>query len=165
MTKDTFIISRTFDAPRDLVWAVYTQPEHILHWWAAPGTEPLSCEMDLRPGGVFHYGMKAVDGSVIWGKWVIQAVTPPERLVAITSFSDENGGVCRHPMAPVWPLETWSETLFEEADGRTTMTLRWTPHKAAPEESQVFADSTASMTGGWTHTLNNLDTYLRTLTQ
>lgn len=163
---ETFTIARTFDAPRDLVWAVFTQPEHIINWWSSPGTTCVSCDMDLRPGGVFHYALKAEDGAIMWGKWLIQEVTPPETVRAITSFSDENRGTTRHAMAPEWPLETYAEMLFSEpAAGKTTMTIHWTPYNASEVERALFAASHDSMNGGWGVTLGNLQTYLATLTK
>ncbi len=74
--------------------------------------------MDLRPGGTYHYGMKAPDGAPMWGKMVYREISPPERIVFINSFSDEAGGTTRHPMAPTWPLEMLSVFTFEDDAGR-----------------------------------------------
>jgi uncharacterized protein YndB with AHSA1/START domain len=49
-----FVITRTFDAPRDLVWRAFTEAEHLKHWWGPKGFKMLSCKLDLRPGGIFH---------------------------------------------------------------------------------------------------------------
>ena len=59
-----FVISRVFDAPRDLVWQSFTQAEHLKHWWGPKGFKMLSCKLDLRPGGIFHYGMRAPNGGL-----------------------------------------------------------------------------------------------------
>ena len=91
-----FVISRVFDAPRDLVWKCFTDPAHMQNWWGPKGVPVVASKMDLRPGGTYHYGMKNPDGSVMWGRMVYREVTPPEKLVFINSFSDENGGVSRH---------------------------------------------------------------------
>jgi uncharacterized protein YndB with AHSA1/START domain len=121
-----FAISRVLDAPRDLVWKAFTDPERMKQWWGPKGFKVLVSKMDLRPGGTYHYGMQAPDGNMMWGKFVYRETTPPERMVFISSFSDEAGGVTRHPMAPNWPLEMLSTFTFEEQpDGKTKFTMRW----------------------------------------
>ena len=112
MAEKAFVISRMFDAPRDLVWKAYTEADRLKKWWGPKGFTMLQCEIDLRPGGIFHYGMRAPDGSVMWGKWIFREIVVPKRLVVIVAFSDEAGGVTRHPFAPDWPLETLGTTTF-----------------------------------------------------
>jgi uncharacterized protein YndB with AHSA1/START domain len=98
--EPVFVTSRVFDAPRDLVWAAWTDPKHLVHWWGPKGFTVVKCDMDLRKGGRFHYGLKAPDGSMMWGKLVFRDILPPKELVAVVAFSDEKGGVTRHPFAP-----------------------------------------------------------------
>jgi uncharacterized protein YndB with AHSA1/START domain len=155
-----FVISRTFDAPRDLVWKAFTDPERMRHWWGPKGFTVIASKMDFRPGGTYHYGMRAPDGSAMWGKFVYQEITPPERMVLINSFSDEAGGITRHPMAPNWPLQMFSTFTFEAIGGKTKFTVRWSPHNATEEERKVFATSHDSMRGGWGGTMDQLATYL-----
>jgi uncharacterized protein YndB with AHSA1/START domain len=156
-----FVISRTFDAPRDLVWKAFTDPERMRHWWGPKGFTVIASKMDFRPGGTYHYGMRAPDGSAMWGKFVYQEITPPERMVLINSFSDEAGGITRHPMAPNWPLQMFSTFTFEDVGGgKTKFTVRWSPHNATEEERKVFATSHDSMRGGWGGTMDQLATYL-----
>jgi uncharacterized protein YndB with AHSA1/START domain len=52
-----FVMSRVFNAPRDLVWKVFTDVEHMKHWWGPKGFTVVKAEMDLRPGGTYHYAM------------------------------------------------------------------------------------------------------------
>ncbi len=163
MTKENsnvFTIERTFDAPRELVWKAWTDPEQMKLWWGPKGFKVLSCKMDLRPGGVFHYGMRAPDSSDMWGKFVYREIVKPQRLVFIVSFSDEKGGVTHHPMSPNWPLEMLSTITFTEHKGKTKVTIRWTPHGATEAERKTFEDGMASMQEGWTGTLDQLDDYL-----
>jgi uncharacterized protein YndB with AHSA1/START domain len=156
-----FVISRTFDAPRDLVWKAFTDPERMKHWWGPKGFTVIASKMDFRPGGTYHYGMRAPDGSAMWGKFVYQEITPPERMVLINSFSDEAGGITRHPMAPNWPLQMFSTFTFEDVGGgKTKFTVRWSPHNATEEEREVFATSHDSMRGGWGGTMDQLAAYL-----
>jgi len=64
-----FEISRVYDAPRAKVWQAWTEPSRLKHWWGPRGFKVHTCKVDLRPGGVFLYGMKAPDGSDTWGKF------------------------------------------------------------------------------------------------
>ena len=156
-----FVISRTFDAPRDLVWKAFTEPERMKQWWGPKGVTVIKSEMDLRPGGSYHYAMRTPDGQTMWGKMVYREVTPQSRLVFVNSFSDEAGGTSRHPMAPTWPLEMLSIFTFEEeSSGRTKFTVRWSPLNASEEEQATFAAGHDSMKQGWGGTLDKLAAYL-----
>jgi len=157
---EEFVISRVFDAPRDLVWKAFTECEHLMRWWGPKGFKMLSCKVDLHPGGIFHYCLQSPDGQTMWGKFIYREIVAPERLVHIVSFSDENAGVTRHPMAPSWPLETIATATFTEHDGKTTLTVRWAPHNATEEERKTFAASHDSMRQGWTGTMDQLTDYL-----
>jgi len=159
-TKE-FVISRVLDAPRDLVWKCFTDSEHMKQWWGPKGAKIVKSEMDLRPGGTYHYGMQTPDGSVMWGKQVYREIAPPEKLVLISSFSDEKGGLGRHPLAPTWPLELYTVYTFEEQPGgKTKFTVRWSPHNATEEERKIFDAGHASMNQGWGGTMDQLEAYL-----
>ena len=156
-----FVISRVFDAPRDLVWKCFTDPEHMKQWWGPKGVTVVHSKMDLRVGGTYHYAMKTPDGAVMWGRQVYREITPPERIVLINSFSDEAGGLTRHPMAPTWPIETYSVFTFEALPGgKTKFTVTWLPHNASAEEENTFDTNRDSMQKGWTGTMEQLEAYL-----
>jgi uncharacterized protein YndB with AHSA1/START domain len=156
-----FVISRELDAPRELVWKVFTDPDHMKHWWGPKGFTVIASKMDLRPGGTYHYGLKAPDGSPMWGKFVFREIAVGERMVFISSFSDEAGGTTRHPMAPTWPLEMLSTFTFEDVPGgRTKITIRWSPHNPTEEERKTFDAGRDSMRMGWSGTLEQLEAYL-----
>jgi uncharacterized protein YndB with AHSA1/START domain len=156
-----FIISRTFDAPRKLVWAAFTEADRLKHWFGPKGFTPDVSKFDLRPGGIYHYRLRGPENATIWGKWVFREIVPQQRIEMISSFSDENAGVTRHPMAPNWPIETLSVFTFEDAGaGKTRLTINWTPHNASAEERRAFEDGRASMTQGWTGTFEQLQAYL-----
>jgi uncharacterized protein YndB with AHSA1/START domain len=157
---DDFVISREFDAPRDLVFKAWTEPERLAQWWGPKGFTMKSANVDLRPGGMFLYGMVAPDGSEMWGKFVYREITPPERMVFIVSFSDENGGTTRHPMAPTWPLQMINTLTLTERDGKTTLTLRGGAYEATEEERATYKAGHASMQGGFSGTFDQLETYL-----
>jgi uncharacterized protein YndB with AHSA1/START domain len=155
-----FVLSRVFDAPRELVWKAFTESQHLMHWWGPKGFKMVSCEVDLRPGGVFHYGMESPDGHKMWGKITYLEIVPPERVVHTVSFSDENRGVTRHPLAPTWPLETLAVITLSEQNGKTTMTVNWKPHNATEEERATFDRSHDDMRKGWGGTMDQLAEYL-----
>ena len=159
-TSKDFVISRVLNAPRDLVWKCFTDPERMMQWWGPKGFKLRVSKMDLRVGGTYHYAMEFPDGKVIWGRMVYSEITPPERMVFINSFSDEAGGLARHPMAPTWPIEMLSIFTFDDLGGKTRFTVRWTPHNATEEEHKTFDAGHASMTQGWSGTMEQLEAYL-----
>jgi uncharacterized protein YndB with AHSA1/START domain len=155
-----FQISRVFDAPRDLVWRVFTEPEHLMHWWGPKGFTMVSCKVDLRPGGVFHYCMRSPNGDEGWGKWVYREIAAPERLVTVVSFTDDEGNLLRHPMSPTWPLEMLHTVILTEREGKTTLTAYAVPTNATEEERKTFRAAHGSMEQGFIGTLDQLDAYL-----
>ncbi|MDB5327287.1 MAG: hypothetical protein JWM57_2856 [Phycisphaerales bacterium] len=156
-----FEISRTFDAPRDIVWRAWTEQDRLAEWFGPKGARTVSAKLDLRPGGTYHVCMHSAGMGEMWGKWVFREVIPPRRLVWVNSFSDAAGNIARHPMVPVWPRELLSTVTFDEAGpGKTTVTLQWSPINATPEERQTFDGMKESMTGGWTGTFDRLTEYL-----
>lgn len=157
-----FVISRVFDAPRELVWKAWTEPDRLMQWFGPKGVKMPTCNMDFRPGGIFHYCMLTPDGHEMWGKWVFREIEAPLRLVLVSSFSDAHGGITRHPLNPQWPLKTLSTTTFEAQENKTLLTIRWTPLNPTAEERATFAQSHASMQQGWGGTLEQLENYLKT---
>lgn len=160
MNQPVFSIRRTLDAPRELVWEVYTQAEHLKHWWGPAGMTVAVADVDLRPGGLFHYCMRSPDGYEMWGKWLYVELVAPEKMTIIVSFSDAEKGVTRHPMSPTWPAYMRSEMTLIETDGKTELTLTATPHEATPEEIETFAAAFDSMTQGFSGTFAQLEAYM-----
>lgn len=160
-TAAEFVISRVLDAPRDLVWTCFTDPAHMKEWWGPKGAKVLKSDMDLRVGGTYHYALKMDEWPAMWGKFVFREIVPREKLVFISGFSDENGGITRHPMAPTWPLHMLSVFTFEdEPGGKTKFTVRWRPHDATAEEQKAFDEGRSSMNQGWSGTIDKLEAYL-----
>lgn len=94
------VLERIFDAPRDLVFSMFKEPEHLKHWWGPRGWEIPVCTVDFRPGGVWHYCMKCVNqnleqffGMESWGKAVYKEIIEPEKIVYTDYFSDAEGNV------------------------------------------------------------------------
>jgi uncharacterized protein YndB with AHSA1/START domain len=155
-----FVISRTLNAPRDKVWRAWTEREELMKWFGPKGVTIPVANMDLRPGGEFHYCMRTAEGHEMWGKWTFREIEPPKKLVLISTFSDAQGGITRHPMAADWPLQTLSTTTFEALGDNTLLTITWSPWQANEAEMKKFAESFTGMQNGWGGTFEQLTAYL-----
>ncbi|HEY2526525.1 MAG TPA: SRPBCC domain-containing protein [Xanthobacteraceae bacterium] len=156
-----FVISRLFDAPREMVWKAFTEPERLNEWFGPKGVKVVSATLDLRPGGTFHYSMRTPDGRVMWGKFVYREIIAPTRLVWVNSFSDAAGGLTRHPLSPSWPLEMLTTVTFDAPHvGQTGVTIRWSALNATEAEQRTFDAGHDSMRQGWSGTFDQLAAYL-----
>jgi len=108
------VITRIFDAPRRLVFKMWTVPEHLVRWWGPRGFQTISGRMDVRPGGVWSRSMRAPDGSVIRKHGVYREIVMPERLV-LTYITDDAAG---NP-GP----ETLVTVTLADLGGKTRLTL------------------------------------------
>jgi uncharacterized protein YndB with AHSA1/START domain len=109
-TDREVVITRTFDAPRTLVFDAYTQPELLKRWYEAPGRSLVVCEIDLRVGGAYHFLWRGTGRSDVGMRGVHREVVRPERLVRTETWEDWDAGEI---------LETM---LLTERAGRTTLT-------------------------------------------
>ncbi len=156
-----FVIARVFEAPRERVWHTLTDVEAMKHWWGPAGFTIIAAKLDFREGGTFHGGIKSAEGYKMWAKFEYQEIAPPERLVFINSFSNEAGGITRHPIVPTWPLHTLTSiTLEEEPEGKTKLTVRWTPHNPNEVERKTFDASHVGMKATWNGTFDRLASHL-----
>ncbi len=162
-TPEDFIITRTIKAPRALVWAMWSDPVHLPHWWGPKGLSLRVCKLEFKPGGLFHYAMGTPDGKEMWGRFIYGEIVEPEKIVFINSFADAEGQVIRAPFSPVWPLEVHNTLTLEERAGQTVLTLRGHPLKASELEMQTFKAMHPSMQMGFGGTFDQLDAYLGTL--
>lgn len=139
----TLRLSRIFNAPRERVFAAWTDSEQAARWWVPNDCTLVSCKMDVRPGGGWHRRMRWGDNGIItkWGEY--REVVAPERLV-FTYIS-------QYPDGAVDP-ETLVTVTFEDLGGRTRLTLR---HVAF-----WSAEASLGHTGGWTGALERLDGFL-----
>src|SRR5215217_551918 len=163
-SQEPLIITRTFDAPRELVWKAWTERDHLLKWFSPAGMVMTHCDLDFRVGGRCLYALKPVgmpDAPAMWGLWKFREIEAPERLVLVQSFSDENGAITHHEMMPTWPAEIHSTATFEEQDGKTLLTLRWLPVEGTSEEQrETFEGGRVHVPMGWDGTFKQLDAYL-----
>lgn len=159
---EPFRVSRLLDAPRALVFLAHTDVAQLAGWMGAAGSTTLRADLDLKPGGIHHYGVRMPDGSEMWGRQVFQEIKAPEKIVHLQSFSDALGEPTRHPMAPTWPLEMLATTEFRDAGhGRTELSISWSPHRATEEEARAFDQAREGMAAGWKASLDRLEAHLK----
>jgi len=103
------VITHVVEAPRELAFDAWTSPEHVPHWFGPRGTTVPVCEIDLRPGGAWHYLLRSPDGTDMARRDVYREVSRPDRLVSTESFDD-------------YPGESLNTLVFTEEDGKTTIT-------------------------------------------
>jgi uncharacterized protein YndB with AHSA1/START domain len=124
-TKD-ILITRVFDAPRELVWKEWTEPERVIRWWGPKTYTSPSAEMDVRVGGQYLSCMRSSEGKDIWSTGTYTEVFEPERLAMTDSFADAKGNIVPSSFYGMggMPMELQIMVTFEEHDGKTTMMLR-----------------------------------------
>ena len=146
--SDTEIVmTRMFDAPRELVFKAYTDPAAVPHWWGLRNSLTRVEAMDVRPGGRWRYVQVEADGReyAFYGEY--REVVPPERLVSTFEFEGFPGKV------------TVDATTFEERDGKTFLTTR-SRFDSVEDRDGMLA---SGMEGGAVETWDRLAEYLQTL--
>ena len=142
------VITRVFEAPRALVWQVWTDPRHIARWWGPHGFTSPVCEWDLRPGGALRIDMTGPDGVVSPCKGVFHEIEAPERLVFTTRALEDGDGNAG--------LEVLNTVTFADWGDKTQLTLRAVVVTATPDA----ASARDGMEDGWTQTLERLAAHL-----
>ena len=160
MAERPFIISRTFSAPRDVMWKAWTEPERFKRWFGPKGSTVSDARMEVKVGGTAHCCIHAPDDREMWGRFIYQKIARPERLVYIQHFSNREGGITRHPMVPTWPLQMQTTVTFAEQKRKTTLTVRWLPLDSIDEECITFDSAHESMNLGWGGSFEQLADYL-----
>ena len=125
--EDEIVITRLFDAPRELAWRAWTEPEFVMQWWGPKDYTCPSCKIDLRVGGIYLYCMRSPEGKDFWSTGVYREIKKPGRIVCTESFADEKGNVVLatyYGMSKDFPLEMLVTVIFEVQAGRTKLTLR-----------------------------------------
>jgi uncharacterized protein YndB with AHSA1/START domain len=145
------LITRTFDAPRALVWRAWTDPEHVKQWWGPQGFHNETCAADLRVGGNFRLEMRAPDGNVYPCVGTFREIVEPERIVY------EGEAAEGHPCGAGIPPHATVTVSFAEQDGKTRLTLH--TRFASAERKQAAAD--ARFVVSWNEALDRLTDTLR----
>ena len=159
--KDTFVINRSFNAPIDVMFELWTDPKHFEKWLPPTGMEMKFIRADIRTGGSTFYKMSN-ESVTMYGKANYLEVTKPNRLVYTQVFCDENEKISRHPFAPTWP-ETMltTVTLTPESEETTRVTINWVVHgEATAIERETFKKEKPGMSMGWGGSFDKLEEYL-----
>jgi uncharacterized protein YndB with AHSA1/START domain len=155
-----YILEREFSAPRELVFRAFSEAEHLKMWWGPRGWEVTVCNVDFRPGGVWHYCMKCMDenqgefyGMESWGKAVYREIDEPGTIVYTDYFSDEEGNEAEGmPPSDI-------HMAFQEQEGKTRIICR-----SIFESPQALQEVLKmGMEQGITETWDRLEEYLTTL--
>lgn len=136
-------ITRVFDAPRELVYAAWTQAEHLERWWGPRVFTNHDCTVDLRPGGRFDIVMRSPDGVDYPMSGTYREVVPPEKLVFFSTADAPDG---------THYLESLATVTFEAEDGKTKLTV----NAKATGFVEIAAQMLAGMEAGWTQSLDKL---------
>jgi uncharacterized protein YndB with AHSA1/START domain len=137
------VLTRVFDAPRELVWKVWTDPKHVARWWGPHGFTNPVCELDVRPGGAIRIHMRGPDGTVYPMTGVYLEVVEPERIVFTSAALGADGN-------PVF--EVLTTVTFAEQGGKTKQIL----HARVIKMTAQAAPYLKGMEAGWTQSLERL---------
>ncbi len=160
--EDVFVINRSFDAPIETVFKMWTDPEHLAKWLPPTGSTMNLHRANIRPGGDSFYSMSNGQGMTLHGLIRYLEIASPNRLVYTQQFCDVQEKMARHPMAPTWPERMLTTVLFEaEGPSRTRVSVRWEVHgSASAAERDCFHQAKGGMTQGWTGSFDKLEGYL-----
>jgi uncharacterized protein YndB with AHSA1/START domain len=160
LSKETaereFVITRVFDAPRELVFQAWTDRTLVTQWWGPHGFTNPVCEMDVRPGGAYRIVMRSGEGVDYPVKGVYREIVEPERLV-MTDDCSEHPAEWHDLVNPNRPkgrptLEALSTVTFEDLHGKTKLTVRTLFESAAIRDAMLKM----GMTEGWGQSLERL---------
>lgn len=159
--EDVFVINRSFDAPIERVYAMWTTPDHFAAWLPPTGSTMAFRRVDLREGGDAFWEMLNAQFTM-YGRMHWHTLRRPDRIEYSQWFTDAQENLSRHPMAPTWPAKMRTiVTLTPEGDVTTRVTVRWAVDgHATPEEIATFVEAKAGMSMGWTGSFDKLDDVL-----
>jgi uncharacterized protein YndB with AHSA1/START domain len=155
--------SRVIDAPRELVFNVWTDAEHFAQWFGPHAVAIPFCRIDPQPGGgELHFCHRLDDGMEVWVKGVYREVVAPQRLVFALGFVDTGGRPAAHPMFSDWPLDTviLTTVTFADLDGKTQLTVQQVLKSASVAAEDAFKRERQAAQAGWTETLDRLEEYV-----
>lgn len=149
--KKELLITRTFNAPVELVWKAWTDPEHLMRWWGPKNFSTPACKLDFRVGGKYLYCMRSPEGQDFWSTGTFKEIIPLRKIVFTDSFADADGNVVpasHYGIPDDIPQELLVTLTFEWVDGKTKFTLR---HEGMP------AGEMSKMTlAGWNEMFDKL---------
>ena len=143
------VITRTFNAPRAVVFECWTNPKHLAAWWGPHQFDNPRCEIDARPGGHIHIDMRGPDGTTFPMQGTVHEVVPPERLVFTARAYFEGS---KEPQ-----IENLNTAVFTEEGSKTTLTLTVKVLLA----TGIALEALSGMEEGWSQSLQKLDDLVR----
>lgn len=159
---EIFVINRSFDAPIDLVFAMWSEPKNLAKWLAPTGSEMTFYKADIREGGESFYSMTNPHFT-LYGRTHYIEIKAPNRLVYTQQFCDKDQNTARHPMAPTWPETMLTTVEFNsEEENSTRVTVTWEVYgDCSRDELETFVKAKAGMTQGWTGSFDKLEEILK----
>ncbi len=128
--QQVLIIDRVFNAPIEMVWRAWTNPEHFMEWWGPKNFTCPFCEIDFHVGCTYLACMRSPEGGNYWSTGVYREIIPMKRIIYTDCFADEKGNIVPASYYGLpgedWPLELLVKVSFEDQDGKTKMTLKHT---------------------------------------
>jgi uncharacterized protein YndB with AHSA1/START domain len=125
--KERMIVTRIFDAPRELVWKAWTDPKYVMQWWGPKGFTSPVCKIDFRVGGKFLYCMRTPDGQEFWNGGEYHEIIPYEKIVSSMYFADPDGNrveAAHYGIEHEAIADEYDVTLFEDlGNGKTKLTF------------------------------------------
>jgi len=158
MSDTDLVIVREFDAPRDLVWSVWTEPRHIEKWWGPRGFDTRVVELNLTVGGVMRYVMIGPDGTEYPVSGVIKEMDPPNVIVSTDEF-DEGFEELAAEKGIDLPTGIIATARFDDLGTRTRLTLSLS--HPTPEDRKKHEDM--GVVAGWNSSFDCMDDYLAEL--
>lgn len=160
--SSSFNLSRTFNAPKELVFDAFASEAALASWWG-PVEAPIDViSLDFRPGGTFHYKMKG--RQVSYGIFRYKEIRRPDSICWVNSFANEKGEIIKPPFDGMdVPREMLVRISLSEKDGVTTLDLFSEPINASESEVSTFHGMMDSMRQGFGGTMNQLEAYLGAL--
>jgi uncharacterized protein YndB with AHSA1/START domain len=147
------VITRDFAAPRELVWKVWNEPEHVANWFGPQGFTTRVISQDFRTGGKWEYSMTGPDGLEYPFGGIYLEVEPIEKVVSTDEFGDEYKE--RNPEMSM-PKITSVTTLFEDQRAKTRVVIR-TLHATADDRKK---HEDMGVEAGWNSSFEKMDAYL-----
>ena len=159
--KQIFVINRSFKAPIEKMFEMWTNPHHLSKWLATTGCDMEFIKSDIRPGGS-SFSHFVGNGIEMYSRANYLEIEKPHRIVYTQEFCDKDEKISRHPLAPTWPERMLTEvTLSPEGTEQTRVTIKWECHgDTKPDELATFVQARGGMTQGWTGSFDKLEEYL-----
>lgn len=156
-------ITRTLSASVPTIFDCFSKEEHLAKWFGPAGMEIEIRTLEFKPGGIFHYLLKAGNGFEMWGKFSFLEIEKPNRITLLNSFSNSKAETVPAPEIPFgadWPLEMWTEYSFVKEGDYCKLKLTSHPHHASAASQDLFAKNHDNMNLGFKGTFDKLESYL-----